>query len=155
MFDDFFNWVFGSIINNLSPFWSVVVISMILTLLVTLAYKFLTNQQEIKKLKGESKELRKQMKDHKENEDKRLEIQKKSMEKSLKMMKQTMRPALFYMIPLLIVFSWLRNTFKGSGELLSWGFSIPLLGSGFGWLGVYILTTLIFNGIARKLLRVH
>ncbi|MDP4012782.1 MAG: EMC3/TMCO1 family protein [Candidatus Nanoarchaeia archaeon] len=155
VFDNFFNWMFGPIINNLSTFWSIVSLSFLITLFITIAYKFLSNQLEIKRLKDESKELRKEMKSAKNDQEKLLQIQKQSMQKSMEMFRHNMRPMLFYMIPLLLLLGWMSKTFKGTGELISWGFHIPLLGTGFGWLGVYILSAILFNMIIRKIFRVH
>jgi uncharacterized membrane protein (DUF106 family) len=155
VFDNFFKWLFGPIINNLSPFWSVLTISFLITLSITLAYKYLTNQKEIKRLKDSSKELRKQMKLAKDDRDKLMSLQKESMSKSIEMMKHTMKPTIYYMIPLLLVFSWLSKTFKGTGDILVWGTSVPLFGTGLGWFGVYLLTALILNGVIRKALKVH
>lgn len=155
VFDNFFNWIFGPITNNLSTTWSILVLSFIITLFITLAYKFLSNQTEIKRLKDEAKELKKEMKTTKNDPEKLMQIQKQSMQKSMETFRHSMKPMFFYMIPLLLVFGWMSKTFKGAGELISWGFYIPLFGTGFGWLGTYVLSTVLFNLILRKILKVH
>ena len=62
--DGFFNFIFGFAIN-LGPPWSIVIIAFILTLLITLAYKYLTDQDKMKELKTQLKSVQKEIKDNK------------------------------------------------------------------------------------------
>lgn len=153
--ENLFNWIFAPITNNLSPLWSIIVLTLLITFLITLAYKFLTNQELMKSLKQESEALKKEMKSLKNDTEKLMQVQKKAMEKSFEYMRHSMKPTLFYLIPLLLIFSWMSKTFKDYGDLVSWGFYIPLFGTGLSWLGVYILASIIFSIIIRKLMRVH
>jgi len=142
--DSFFNAIFGWAIN-ISPLLGIIIISLILTILVTLAYKFLTDQKMLKEIKEEMKDLRGQMKEHKGNPEKLMEIQKISMEKSMKQMKQSFKPMLLTLLPLLIIFSWLRNVYNPIG---------PVLGS-LTWIWVYIISSMVFSIALRKILKVH
>ncbi len=150
-----FNWIFAPITNNFSPLWSIIILTVILTFLITIAYKFLSNQEVMKKLKQESDALRKEMKTLKNDTEKFMVVQKQAMQKSMEYMRHSMRPTLFYLIPLLLIFSWMGKTFKDYGDLISWGFYIPLFGTGLSWLGVYIFASIIFSILIRKLLKVH
>ena len=142
--DSFFNAIFGWALD-ISPLVGILVISLVLTLLVTLAYKFMTDQHMLKNIKDEMKDLRKQMKENKHDQSKIMELQKISMEKSLKQMKQTFKPMLITMLPLLVIFSWLRNTYNPIG---------PIVGS-LTWIWVYIISSMIFSIILRKIMKVH
>lgn len=153
--ENLFNWIFAPITNNLSPFWAIVVLTLLITFLITLAYKLLTNQELMKNLKQESEALKAEMKTLKNDTEKLMQVQKKAMEKSFEYMRHSMKPALFYLIPLLLFFNWMSKTFKGYGDLVSWGFYIPLFGTGLSWLGVYIIASIIFSIIIRKLMKVH
>ena len=155
VFDNFFSWIFSPITTNFGPVWSIILLSLILTTLITLAYKLLSNQVVMKQLKSESEALKKEMKAVKHDTDKLMEVQKKAMEKSLEYMRHSMKPTLFYIIPLLLVFGWMSKTFKGYGDLVNWGFYIPLFGTGLSWLGIYFISSIIFSIIVRKLMRVH
>ncbi len=150
-----FDWIFYPITNFLLPSWSLIVISFIITLLSTLAYKFLTNQKELKSLKEDMKILREEQKKHKDNPDKIGTITQQMMEKNLKVMKHSMRPMLFTLIPILLVFTWLKETFLPAGDLFSWGFKIWPWGAGIGWLWTYIISSVIFSTIIRKLFKIH
>jgi len=139
----------------LSPRWSLVVISLVITFLMTLAYKYLTNQTLMKQLKDEVKTLQEEMKANKDSKEKMAELQKKAMTKNLEVMKHGMRPTLFTFIPIIIIFSWLRETYLPAGDLFSWGIALPFLGKGIGWLWTYILSSIVFSSLLRKALKVY
>lgn len=142
--DSFFNFVFGWAIT-IDPAFGLILISLIFTFLVTLAYKYFTDQTLMKQLKEDLKKLRKEMKDFKDNPEKMIDIQKKSFEKSMQQMKMQFKPMLITLIPLLLLFSWLRVTYQDTGDVLF----------GLSWLWIYILTSIIFSLILRKVLQVH
>jgi uncharacterized membrane protein (DUF106 family) len=145
MLDSLFNSIFGSMIGK-SPIAALLFISFLLTTLVTVFYKLLTDQELIKSLKLEMKEIREDMKNFKDDPEKTLELQKESMQKSMTHMKQTMKPTFITMLPLLIIFSWLRGVY-GEMDLNFLGFH--------NWLWVYILSSILFSVLIRKLLKVH
>ncbi|MBS3155998.1 DUF106 domain-containing protein [Candidatus Woesearchaeota archaeon] len=144
VFDGFFNGVFGFLLNW-EPVYSISFISFIITLIVTIAYKYLTDQQLIKRMKDEMKELNKEMKELKDDPKRMMEKQKIVMEKNLKLMGHTLKPSLYTLIPLLIIFSWLKDTYTDSGKILF----------GLSWIWIYIISSLIFSIVLRKILRVH
>ena len=86
-----------------------------------------------------------------------MDLQKRSMEISMEQMKHTLKPTLITMLPILIIFSWLQKTLPNTQVILNLPFSIPKpgLNSGFGWVGVYIITSIIFSLVMRKILKVH
>jgi|SRR3989344_797855 len=152
--DSFLNFIFGWVLSLGKP-WSVIVISFLLSLLVNLAIKFLSDQNAMKKLKEEGQFFKEEMKKFKDEPHKLIELQKKAMESSFNYMKHSMRPTLFTLIPLLVIFNWLGNTFKTGETLIQLPFSIPLIGSSLGWLGTYIISSLIFSLILRKILKLN
>jgi uncharacterized membrane protein (DUF106 family) len=96
-----------------------------------------------------------EVKAHKDNPEKMTEANKKLMSKNLELMKHSMRPTLFTFIPIILVFSWLREVYLPAGDIFHWGFSIPLFGPGIGWLWTYILVSVIMNILLRKALKIH
>ncbi|MFH1209587.1 MAG: EMC3/TMCO1 family protein [archaeon] len=110
MLDSFFNSIFGSLIK-ISPALALVIICFLLTLITTLAYKFLTDQKMLKKHKEEMKDMQKEINSLKDNPKKMMEKQKELMEKNFKVMIHSMKPLLFTLIPLFIIISWLSATF--------------------------------------------
>lgn len=153
--DGFFNWVFGPITNNLPPLLSIAIITLIITFIITLAYKYLSNQSEIKTAKEETKMLQQEIKKHKENPQKMMELNQEIMKRSAVLMKNSFKPMLVTFLPIIIIFGWLKKTFLPYGNLIHWGAKIPIFGTGAGWLLSYILFSVIFSIIIRKIMKVH
>lgn len=122
------------------------IIVFILTFITTLVQKYATDQQAIKKLKDEQKEVQKEMKKHKDSPEKFMELQKKSLESMPQMMKLSMRGIIFTGIPFVIFFRWFMDYFQAAGD--------PKIFGIFSWIIFYILFSLIFSSILRKILKV-
>jgi uncharacterized membrane protein (DUF106 family) len=145
VFDNFFNSIFGFLISW-NPLGALIIISFLLTLLITIAYKYFTDQELMKSLKAELKSLQQEMKEAKHDTEKVMQLQKVSMEKNMKYMMKSFKPTLITLVPLLIVFSWLRATFTQ--------LELNFLGIN-SWIWIYIIFSIIFSIILRKLFRVH
>jgi uncharacterized membrane protein (DUF106 family) len=92
----------------LSPFWIVVIVSFIVSLLVTVIYKLVTNQDEMKRLKTKLKEHQKRMKEEgKEHPEKLMQMQKEAMSVNMEYMKHSFKPTLVTFIPIILIFGWL------------------------------------------------
>lgn len=155
VFSEALDWLFAPIVNNFSQVVSVIVISLIFTVIVTFIYKKFTNQQELKSIKEEMTQLRGSMKDHKDNPEKLTEINKRIWELSSKQMRSNFKPMLITMIPLLLIANWMRTEFAEVGLLINWGFKIPLLGTGFTWIGTYIVTSIVIGMLLRKIFKIY
>lgn len=149
VFDAALNWIFGPITNNLSPRWSVIVISFFLTLLTTLAYKFLTDQKLLKSIREEMKQLQAEAKKARENPQQMMQINQEIMKKNAMVMKSGLKPMLITFAPLIIIFGWLSKTFTSAGDLIS------IFGWELGWLGTYILSSIVFSIALRKIMKVY
>jgi len=138
------------------PAWSFIFfLSIGLSLAVTLVYKYATDQAVMKDLKAQLKQYQEQMKAAKGDMVKLGEIQKKSMSTNMKLMKQNFKPMLITMAPFLIIFWWLRSVFEGV-TVIPFDFHFPLSGleTGLGWIGFYIILSMIFTTAFRKALKV-
>jgi uncharacterized membrane protein (DUF106 family) len=156
MLDSFFNSIFGWAID-IAPAFGVFVVSVVMTLIVTIVYKYVTNQTKLKEMKEEMKAIRKEMKEAKDDQKRLMELQKKSFQSSMEQMRHSFKPMLITFVPIIIVFGWLRNTFTAEAVLWELPFNIPKIGdnSGFGWLGIYIITSLILSMVFRKIMKVY
>ncbi len=101
------NFVFGPLLH-LPPFWSILIISFIISIIIVLVYKFFTNQKVMKGLKDETKALQKQMKELKDDPKKAMEVQKKAMQTNMQYMMKSMKPTLITFIPIILIFGWLQ-----------------------------------------------
>ena len=94
---------------SLSPFWAVFLITAIITILITVIYKYTTNQKKMKTLRNDLKKMQKKMKElAKTNPEKAMSMQKEAMAKNGELMKHSLRPTLYTFIPIIIIFGWLN-----------------------------------------------
>ncbi|MBS3135352.1 DUF106 domain-containing protein [Candidatus Woesearchaeota archaeon] len=111
----------------IDPLLSMFLISLGVSLLMVLIYKFTTNQELMKRLKEEMKAMQKKVRELKNNPDEMMKANKAMMDSNMKYMKQSFKSTLFTMIPLLLIFGWMAANFSyepiGPGEQ----FSITLL----------------------------
>ncbi len=121
------------------PKESVILISFLITLIMTLITKKFTDQNRMKELKGIQKACQIKLKDNAGNPAKMAEIQKEMMSCSMELLKHSFKPMIFTMIPLLILFWWIRGVYS------------PILS---GWLWWYLGAGIISSLVLRKLLKV-
>ena len=74
--DSVFNPVLGPLVNA-GPFWAILVISIVISILIVLVYKYFTNQEEMKKIKDSQKEYQQRMKELKDKPEELMKLQKK------------------------------------------------------------------------------
>ncbi len=126
--------------------FGMLIIVFILTLITTLVQKYTTDQEALKDLKKEQKALQEEMKKNAGDSKKLMELQKKSFESIPKTFKLSMRALAYTAIPLLLFFRWFMDFFKSIGD--------PKLFLGLGWLFFYLISSIIFSSILRKVLKV-
>ena len=146
MFDAFFNATLGRILELPEPY-GLLVLSFLLTLLTTLAYKFFTDQNLMKTLKDDMKLLQNQMKDASHPAEHKMTLQKQILEKNMSYMKQSMKPMLITFIPIIILFGWLRSYYTILGN--------PKIFFGLTWIWTYLIFSIIFSMLIRKLLKIN
>lgn len=88
--------------------WVILIISFVIALIISVIYKYTTDQDLMKRLKEEMKALQKEMKELKQNPEKMMAVQKKAMETNMKYMMQSMKSTLFTFIPIIIIFGWMN-----------------------------------------------
>ena len=106
--DPVFNPVFLPLLN-LSPILGLLLLSFLISLLVTYAYKWLTNQTLMKELKEKQTDFQKKMKELRSNPEEMLKVQKEAMKVNMEYMKHSFKPTLFTMIPILLIFGWMAG----------------------------------------------
>jgi uncharacterized membrane protein (DUF106 family) len=156
MFDFYFAWLnalFAPVIA-LPPILSEVVIVSIMTVIITLFYKKLVNQNRIKEIRDETKKLQDKIKELKNKDP---EQANRLMNEMLKMtneqMKMSMKPMLPTLLMAMIFFPWIGTLYKGAVAILP--FSLPFFGNDFGWLMWYLIVSIPMSQIFRKLMGVQ
>ncbi len=131
---------------NLNMTWGMIIIIFFLTLITTLIQKYATDQDELRRLKKEQKDIGKEMKENMHDEAKRKILQTKQFESMPKMMKLSMRPMMFTIIPLILFFRWFMDYFTVIGDPRFFGF--------LSWFWFYLIGSIIISSILRKVMKV-
>lgn len=97
------------IITALGPFWTIVILSFLISLGVSIAYKYLTNQERLKELKEKLKKLQEDSKKNRDNPGKMMSLQKEMMSINAEYMKSSFKPTLFTMLPIILIFGWFNG----------------------------------------------
>ena len=111
---------------SLAPFWIIFIIGFLITLFTSLIYKFATDQDLMKRLKQDQKDMQKKLKEIKENPEKLQMHQKEMMQKNLEYMKHSMKPMLYTFLPIIILFGWLGTHLAFSPIFPGEPFSVEL-----------------------------
>lgn len=139
------------------PLISITLFSFVITLFLTLIYKKFTNQEKGREMKEKQKQFREKQKQFKNEPQKLLELQNEMMRMSMEQMKESFKPLLISFLPLIFAFGFLKQVYTEAaiGDIISWHVNLPMFGTGAGWFLSYIILSLIFNSVLRKILKVY
>jgi uncharacterized membrane protein (DUF106 family) len=93
------------------PVITILLVSLVISVLTIVIYKYTTNQTKLKSIQDEQKHLRDEMKKQQKNPDKVMKMQKRAMDLSMEIMPESMKSMIFTFIPVIIVFGWLSANF--------------------------------------------
>ncbi len=144
LFDPIFQFLFGWALN-INLLFGICFIGLSVTVFTTLIYKYTTNQELLKKSRESTKELQKQIKETKDMEKLRV-LHEQLQQHSFDSLKQNFKPMLITFIPTALIFVWLNTHLVDTGKIF---FGL------FGWFGTYLISTILFNLLLRKLLKVY
>ncbi len=134
----------GALLNWNATYGMIMIVA-VLSLIMTIIQKYGTDQATLRELKKEQKLLQEEMKKYKENPEKLLELNKKQMEFIPKTMELTMRPVMYTVVFFVLFFRWFSDYFA----------TIDFKFLGFlSWIWFYIIFSMIFSTILRKLMKV-
>ncbi len=108
--DPVLNATFGFLLNW-PPLLAICFVSFIISVLVTLIYKWTTNQGEMKRLKDELSGHQKKMKELKDHPEKMMAIQKQAMSVNMQYMGKSMKSTFITFIPIILIFGWMNAHF--------------------------------------------
>jgi len=99
----------------MNPFMEVTLISLGLSLLITIIYRFLTNPDEIRKIKDDTKFYKEKMNEAKKAGDvaKMNDYAKEMMNASQRQMRSSMKPMIASMLIFFLLLGWLNTEFGG------------------------------------------
>lgn len=122
-----------------SPIFSLAIVSIIVTLISTLAHKYLTDQENLHNQKKRQKEIQKELRGCKDQK-KLTELNIEMMKITGVMFKSSMKPLLITIVPFLLLFIWLKSIYT------------PIMGN--SWIWYYIGMSIVSSLILRKAFKV-
>lgn len=95
----------------LGPFWVILIISLFISVLTTIVYKYTTDQEKLKRLKADLKRYQKKAAALKSEPEKAVKVQKDMMKLNGQYMKSSLKSTLYTFLPIIIFFGWLAAHF--------------------------------------------
>jgi|APSaa5957512622_1039677.scaffolds.fasta_scaffold54166_2 uncharacterized membrane protein (DUF106 family) len=135
--------IFDPTLGNLltwNPLYGMLILVAILNVGLVLVQKHTTDQDAMKSIKKEQKELNAEMKNYKDNPEKMMELNKKNFGFMKETFSHSLRPMMFTLIPFVLLFRWFQDYFLDS--------TIRLLGM--SWFWFYLVSSIVFSSIFRK-----
>lgn len=121
-----------------NPQIGIVFLAGLISLFISSVNYFVMDKEKVRTGKERQKELQKQIKEHKDNPEKMMKLQKEMMSHMGENFKHSLKPMMITMLPILVVFYWIRDIFS---EALV------------GWFWYYLVSALIFSMVFRKLFK--
>ncbi len=136
----------GALLNFNATFGMIIIIG-IISIFTTLVQKYATDQKALKELRKEQKILQAEMKKYKENPAKVAELSKQQFAFLPKTFKLTSRAMMFTGVPFILFFRWFNDFFSA--------FEVEPVFLGFlSWFWFYLIFTMVFSTIFRKVFKV-
>ncbi|VVB76586.1 Uncharacterised protein [Candidatus Tiddalikarchaeum anstoanum] len=137
----------------LTPLIFTALIALLTSILSQLAFAFFTDKTFMKTGQEEMKKLQQELLKMKVDEQGYSEKQNKLLDLNMSIMTHTMKPTMVTMIPFLLIFLYAKSVIPTEQPLISFPVSLPFIGPSLEFIGTYILFSLIFTTIIRKIIR--
>lgn len=123
---------------------SLILITLASSLVTQLINYKMIDQKAMTNYKKKLKELQNRIKGAKDPKE-ITAAQTEMMEINSSMMKLSFKPLMITIIPLWVMFFLLQKIYLPYGDMLFLPITLPIFGSTFGWLGTYIIFSMIFS----------
>lgn len=132
-----------------------ILVSALIIFVITLVYRFLINQNEVKELKSKLKEKQEKTKElQKSNPEEAKRAMAEMLKLSNKQLRMSMKPMMVSLIIfIVIVLPILPNLFPDVVVYLP--FSLPYIGNDLGWLAWYVIVSVPLNSVFRRIIGVE
>lgn len=124
------------------PKISIIILALAISFIISLVNYFLLDKERMRQLKQRQKEIQEKIKHHQKSGDmeKAMALQKELLADMPELMKHSLKPAIITIIPMLILFSFIRGAFAQTSIAET-------------WFWYYLFTAIIGSMIFRKLLK--
>jgi uncharacterized membrane protein (DUF106 family) len=144
--------IFGPLMGMQSML-SLTAISVVVTFLITLVYRFLGDPKKMKELKDRAKEISAKVKEvQKTSPDEAKTLTNEMLELTNKQMMASFKPMVATLLVAALTLPWMAAHFVG--PIVKLPADVPMLGSSMGWLVWYILISIPASQILRKVVGV-
>lgn len=126
VFENYLDPIFSPLLN-IPLLAAVISMSFLISLIITIIYKYTTNQNLMKQLKDEMKEFQKRVKELKSHPEEAMKVQKKAMQTNMKYMTQSMKSTLYSFIPIILIFGWMSANFAFAPILPNQDFTAKII----------------------------
>ncbi len=148
---------------QVSAIVGVMFISLLVSVIIVAITSKIVDQKRMKELKAKTASYQEKIKKAQKTKNlkKVSSIQKEMMKYQKEMMGMSMKPMMYTMIPIIVIFTWLRqydvlNDFiVQQGYLVALPFALPKFGSTLGWLGWYILCSFPMSVLIKKIFKIE
>ena len=123
-----------------NPRISIIIIAGLVSFFISLINYFVLDKVKVKTMKARQKEINKEIKAVKGDAVKTMELQKELMSHTMENFKHSMKPMFITMIPVLVVFWWIKGIFEETTLASS-------------WLWYYIIAAIAFSLVFRKVFK--
>jgi len=149
--ENLLNPIFSPLLN-LPILLTVIIMSFFISLIITVVYKYTTDQNLMKELKDEMKEFQRQIKELKKEPERAMQIQKKSMKTNMKYMTHSMKSTLYSFIPIILIFGWMNANLAYEPIMPGQDFetTITFEEGVTGFIELSVLEGLTINGKAKR-----
>ena len=133
------------------------IIAALISLFITLVTSRVVDQRRMRMVKEKTKELQEKLKKAQKAGDTKeiAKINREMMTVQREMMGNAFKPMMYTMIPIFLVFSWLRHTVPPDATVVMLPFELPRYGSSLGWFGWYILSSFAVSPLLKKILNIE
>jgi len=121
-----------------------IIITALISLFTIIVQKYTVDNASLRELKNDHKKMQQDMKSLKDNPEKLMELQGESMKKSMEVLSLSSKSFIYTTIPLVLFIRWFGDYFS-LVDVKIFGFM--------HWLFAYILFSLIFSIIFRRLFK--
>jgi len=146
------DFVFGPL-QSLQPHIGLLIFSSILTLLILVLSRLVTNKKVMAEIKAKTNELKAKLDEAQKSNDKENvnKIMSEMMQQTNIQMKHSFKSIIVSLIIVSIFLPWAQHAYNGQ-TVATLPFSVPFIGSSLSWVYWYILVSFTVGLVMRKLM---
>lgn len=139
-------------IEWLTPLVFTIMVALLTSTLSQLSFKIFTDNTFLKDSQKEMKKMQKRLLKMNPEDEEYMKLQNQLLDLNMQVMTHSLKPTLLTMIPFLIIFGYAKSVIPLDQPLITFPFSIPLVGNSLEFIGSYLITSLIASSVLRKVL---